>query len=343
MESRKTVEELRQSISEFNDKILSAYISKYSNQPEILDTMISFNRIDLLEFLETYLSSNYYDEIVVERLVYTLMDIRLQMFFIHEIEIGQYNWRVIDKVDTFEAIRSDEFVYLTKLNIDQNLILKTRILFERIMNFIYLLEKKKLLEGKSKKGKFRKFIDDDSKWSFLVKTIEKLTAFDDVFRTPEVHKFSSLRRMFLFNEDDKAEEFCFNLISSFQNSIYPNIILILQGIDPGHKSWGAIRAKGNEKLEPFFRVPDWVEKHKNDRVIGNFDKAQKLEFVIQNKTPGDVCEYLVNIKNKNILLTHNSKYSEDGELISMANKMWITCEESEVDEVKSLVENFLFN
>lgn len=329
-------------IDDFNNRLLSAYSEKYNNQHEIIDTMMRVDGIDIFEFLEIYISSSYYNEDIIERLIYTLMDIKLQMFFIFEVEIGQYNSRVIDRVETFEAITAHDFVYLTKLNIDQNLILKTRILFERIMNFVYMLENGKLLEGKSKKGKFENFLNDNKKWCFLLETIEKLRVFDDVFRTPEVHKFSSLRRMFMSKEDDKSEEFCFDLINSFQNSIYPNILMIIQGHEPGYKSWGKISAKQNDKLDPFFREPDWVKENENARVIGNFNKPHRLEFKVANKRPEDICEHLINEKNMNVLLTHNSKYNSKGELINLADKIWIICEETEIEMVKSLVTEYMY-
>ena len=337
-------EHILELINSFNSKIEEAYNEKYRECPGFKHFIST--QIDLKEFLESYQKSKYCTdkEDITEKVILNLMDIKLEIFFIWEVEIGQYNSRVIDKVGSFEEIKENNYIYLVKLNLDQNMIYKTRVLWERIMNLVYLVGTQKLLETKnSKKQKFKNFIKSNEEWNSMYNVVEKIEAIDNAFRTPETHKYSRIRSMFLNKEDMHADEFCMNLVEVFINETYPNILNILMGQEPSIKSWGKTPDTQDSQLKVFSETPEWMKKLENARTVGNFIEPLELKFDNTNKKePGDLCEYLVNTKGKDVLLTHNAEFDENGTLVKQASIITIMCEKSEEKIIKNLVESYLY-
>ena len=253
-------------IKKFEEKIKEAFEYKYKEllkEPEkIVQTMLKDSpifKINLLDFLKIYRNSSFYSKENEDKIIKTLMDIKFQVFCILEVETGQYNWRVVDLVGSFEEIPKNDFIFLTKLNIDQNMIYKVRVLWERIMNLVYLIVNKKDLEEssfncpedkqcpyikgtrvyrkKSKKAEFKKFLEKSKEWGFMRRIMKKIDSFDNFFRTAETHKNSTLRRYFLEVKNVKTEEYCFDLLSIFMNETYPNILKMLKDEKPTVKFW----------------------------------------------------------------------------------------------------------
>lgn len=251
-------------IQNFEKKLKKAFEYKYKESPEkqvqssLRDSFL-FGTMHILEFFQIYKKYSFYSEKNEREVIHSLIDIKLQIFFILEIEMGQYNWRVIDLVKSFEEIPKNDFIFLTKLNIDQNMIYKTRILWERIMNFVYLIVTKKQLENKSfncpedkqcpyikntrvykkksKKTEFKNFLEENQKWNFMEETLKKIDDLDMFFRTPETHKFSKLRSNFMEENNIKVDRYCSNLLFEFINATYPNILNVLKGKEASIKFW----------------------------------------------------------------------------------------------------------
>ncbi len=171
----------------------------------------------------------------VEKLIYQLFDIKIELFYIIELDIGLYNHLIYNV--GFDDSNINDFPYITlrRFSLDQTLIVKSRILWERVMNFIYYLERGKDLEGRSKKTRFFNFIKN-TKWSYLDECKDYIEWFDSRLRTPEVHKGSVLRKYFqigLTSPDPKI----LGLINIINNSIWTNLLQIIQGDEPSLRYW----------------------------------------------------------------------------------------------------------
>ena len=124
--------------------------------------------------------------------------------YLIEVDLGANNDLgrfVSNEPDSEQKESHTQFVHLS---FDQSLILKSRILWERVMNFVYYLETGNNLEIKKKQSKKAIFFDfiKDTKWKFLEDYKEYVEWFDDTWRTPEAHKGSTLRARLLSGSMD---------------------------------------------------------------------------------------------------------------------------------------------
>lgn len=231
--------EMENVINQFENKLLEALEFKYKSQPQQIKTSLietSFVKgMNIKKFYELYLEKGVYPQERIEKLIYQLFDIKIEMFYIIELDIGLYNHLIYNI--GFDNSNIDEFPYiaLRKLSLDQTLIVKSRILWERVMNFIYYLETGKDLDRKSKKTYFFNFIES-TKWSYLEVYKNYIEWFDNKLRAPEVHKGSILRKYFqigLAAPDHKT----LGLINIVSNSIWTNLLEIIQGGEPSSSYW----------------------------------------------------------------------------------------------------------
>lgn len=232
--------ELRALILEFEEKFHQALAIKYKDEPEVLGFMMKLGpvgQIDVLRFFELYLAHDTYPPERLKKLVYHLFDIKIQLFFITEIDLGLYNRLLFDEGFSNETIKDSPYMLLRQLSLDQTVIVKSRILWERVMNLIYYLEKGKDLEARKggKKTRFFKFIQN-TPWKFLADYQEYVGWFDDKLRTAEVHKGSVLRKHFQqdsFPAFDRVLALC-NIV---MNCFFPNLLRIVQGLRVNSRYW----------------------------------------------------------------------------------------------------------
>lgn len=161
-------------------------------------------------------------------LIEYLFDIKMQLFFILDVEMGKYNL-IYNEIRSFSEIKDKPLLALKKLSLDQNLIVKNRILWERVMNFIFYLIQGKKFEGKKSKKFFE--VIENTKWEYLKFYKPLIKILDERWRTGEVHKGSVLRGLFL--RGNLADHYEINEITNVVlNSFWPNLILISKGRNP---------------------------------------------------------------------------------------------------------------
>ena len=120
---------------------------------------------------------------------------------------------------------------LEKLSLDQNLIVKNRILWERVMNLVFYLINGKRFEVKKSKVERFFVVIHGTKWEFLKFYKPLVEILNDRWRTPEVHKDSVLRGLFL--RGNLADHHGINEITNVVlNSFWGNLIQISQGKNP---------------------------------------------------------------------------------------------------------------
>lgn len=188
-------EQLREIASEFENILKSALEQKYGQyQPEIREHLLEVSpvrRWHLGKFLDTYMSAGSYPTERLERLIYKLFDIKLQLYYILEVDLGLYNRLVYDRGYDKDNSLALPHVFLTRLSLDQSLIAKSRILWERIMNFVFYLENGEELEEKvsgrrSKRKVFFDFSRGNLRWRFLEPYESVLQEYEDSYRAPRI-------------------------------------------------------------------------------------------------------------------------------------------------------------
>ena len=141
------------------------------------------------------------------------------------------------------------YAELLELSVNQSLIGKSRILWERLMNLVYHLETGRSLDVKgSKKTKFFYFLKDHEKWHFLAAYRDTVTTFDDALRTPEYHKSSVLRSVFMGNKRIEFSKYR-ELYGSLLNTFWENFRSIAAGGKATHRTNVHLDDDGNLKDE----------------------------------------------------------------------------------------------
>ncbi len=221
------VAEARGVLEQFERLIRDALVGKYSSFPPLLE-MNFLLRVDLLGFWDQYLTSGCFPPERLPHLVDLLMDFKLQLYSLLEVDLGLYNRLYHDPINQGADPDKQPHLLFVKLSLDQSLIGKSRVLWERIMNLVYYLEMGHDLETRhSKKGKFLRFAEVSDRWRFLVPYIELVGEFDDLYRTPEYHKSSKLRAALLTGREIPANQLVEPVNRAMK--IWQNVLSIICG------------------------------------------------------------------------------------------------------------------
>ena len=238
--------EIREAVAKYEDVIARALEQKYG--PPTAEPLKFFwntlpvRKWDLRDFMQRYEQSGRYPMSRLERVMHYLFDMKLELYYLEEIDAGLENMLVYDR--GYDSKHPDEMwdamphTCLVRLSLSQTLIVKARILWDRIMNFIYYLETGEVLESKitgnkSKRKVFFEFIAGSPKWWFLEPYGDMLQKYDESFRTGEVHKASPLRsQLFGYRLIDDNE--LLDPLNRAINVIWENVLLIVSGGKASH-------------------------------------------------------------------------------------------------------------
>lgn len=234
---------LDSAVEQFEEKMKNSVSFRFRHErdehKELLLRHHTANSFNLMDFLSQYRDPGIYPQARIDKLAYQLIDIKLQMYLI-ELDLGADNNLMGILMPEKDSAAKEDHIQFVHLTFDQSLILKSRILWERVMNFVYYLETgKSLVVGgnKSKKAKFFEYISG-TKWSFLEDFKEYIEWFDNAWRTPETHKGSKLRARLLAGTMDNDEvNRILGLVSIVTNSFYVNLMLILKDQPPAYRFW----------------------------------------------------------------------------------------------------------
>ena len=238
-EVHSVIEKIGEEAKKFDEIIQCALREKYSHITDIPDPIKyrmfykSFEQWSVFSFFNLYIAADHgkYPEDRLGKLCAQIKDVQLEFFYIREVDLGLYNANIHGKGYDPKIPNKSPLLLLRRLSYDQNLIVKSRILWEKIMNFIYYLETGEDLESKkSKKGAFFKFVAKNTKWNFLLPIQRDLNKHDDSYRNPEVHKGSTLKKELISPKIDANELMV--PVNLAQNIIWQNIELIISGNNP---------------------------------------------------------------------------------------------------------------
>lgn len=147
------------------------------------------------DFFEPYRSAGVYPIDRLPELAYAVMDLKMQLYFVAS--VGPGTWNALLSGTEFR-LRDDPIsrpgLYFQHLYLMQVDISQTRILWDRLMGFVYRLEEGREVPGKSIRRAFFKQLPRWSpRWDVLAEWQVRIDKYDRLFRTPEFHKNSTLR------------------------------------------------------------------------------------------------------------------------------------------------------
>ena len=220
-------------IETFEQIINQALERKYADSPaDLLSTQVAFHGWSPSAFSQVYLEHGVFPADRLSKCLYHVVDVKLQFYFILEVDLPLYR-QAIHRSSPDSESEASSVVELQRLSFEQSLIVKSRILWERIMNFVFYLETGEDLESqisakRSKRKTFNAFLERSTKWAFLVPYGPELDEFDSNYRGPEVHKSSTLRAHLLRGtQPDSAE--LLRPVNRAMMTIWPNILSIVAG------------------------------------------------------------------------------------------------------------------
>ena len=155
------IKEICQYAAKYAKKIRAALKEKYRNlqfHPLMIEQILA-KADHSSEFIDLYLKSEYPKD-RLSKLIDMFLDVQFHMTLLKECHMGLYNLLVHLPQEENPGAKPFHYLHLLQLSLDQGSIYKSRALWEKLMNFIYFLEKGR--ELKSKKSKFANLICD--KW-----------------------------------------------------------------------------------------------------------------------------------------------------------------------------------
>ena len=248
----KEIDTILESIRKFEARFNLAIEDRFKSEPEniksaVIDSYLN-SQIDLEKFYRIYKAQQLYQQDNLEQLMNYVFDIKLEQYFI-EVDIASYNDRIYLPHQN-ESVSENPRLQLVHLSIDQSIILKSRISWERFMNFIYYLEKDKSLGDEaysrhlSNKTVFKNdIIKVINKWKFLEDHLRIIEKFDIILRNPETHSKSALTKYFM--ESTELDSDIILSVTSITLNLWNAVILILEGGAVIKGSWNI----GMDKLE----------------------------------------------------------------------------------------------
>lgn len=225
----KLVNHSAEEVAEYHDNIFLQAISSYfSDLPEDerenrieTHSSISFPASD---YLVGFRNSCFYSEDKEIRTLDQYFEVRLQMYYLGTASPDEW----CDYTECLDSLDSlNQHQRLKRVSLIQGKIGQIRILWEKTMNMIFYLEFGELLEGKvssgkSKQGTFYDSITENDHWKFILEYRELFKHFDDMYRTPEAHKGSVLKKEIIGQREFNTQVIT-SPIQVVSNSIMPTL------------------------------------------------------------------------------------------------------------------------
>lgn len=274
-------QEIEKLINDFDNKIDKYYRNSIFGN-DIL-RMFNGTNIYLREFYDIYSKSKFFKDETEEdkkinfKILNSLIDIILLNIMINEVDR-------LDNIGVNIYEPKNEFEVIYNISKDLNLVNKTRILWERIMNFSYLIitreDLEKKVSSKSKKATFKTWYESKG-YMFFESYNNFINVFDKKYRTPETHKSSTLRKLFFNDASSPILGISLYMAMSFGQTIYPNILGILKGEKFMILSWTKIRSiDGKSVPKEFNEIPNIIRERAT--ALGeDIDKLDNFTCIVE--------------------------------------------------------------
>jgi hypothetical protein len=219
--------------SRFDEALGTKYLPLYG--PDWRQWQTRWPQWKLIAFFEALIASGRYDPVRISGVMSRLVDLKLQVYFITEVDIGARNRLYYDEINQ----RGNPYpppldLLLRKLSFDQNLIGKSRVLWERVMNLVWFMEHGSDMDGtRSKKQRFFKWVRESpsEQFDWLLPFESYIERYDQRFRTPEFHKNSVLRGEFM-GEDSIDPNVLLGPINAICAIAYDNLLSVVKSERP---------------------------------------------------------------------------------------------------------------
>lgn len=198
------LERARSRVVEF-EQIIYQTISelKRLSYPDDAEWQIEHNPLlawRLVDLFDSYKEANKYPLSRLPGVADRAIDLKLQMYFVSELNPGIHNHLLSGTGFSVSDPQSTPRHHLTHLCLMQAWIGQLRVLWERLMTLVYFLEEGQDPNGKSVRRQFFRAIETwDGRWDVLAEWESFIDKYDQLYRTPEYHNRSSMRKA-LFGE-----------------------------------------------------------------------------------------------------------------------------------------------
>lgn len=272
-----TEREIMNKINIFTGRIDEAYFERYKEKNLTIRDYIFTNGFYIYVFFLIYKGSKFYNNTTSEeeninvKIFEYLEEIMFEMYLIFEFEI-------FDENKLYSENPKTEYERLYNLNKTQNLIIKTRTVWEKFINFMYLAIEREELEdkitGKKSKKKIFKEWCIKNNYNFMLEPLEMIEKFDNKFRTAEIHKHSKLKSYFSKGVNNSINYYCLFLLFKLSNETIINIFALFCDKEGIYKYWQKLPFNASENIEEFEKMPKWlidyIEKNKLDKNLETF-------------------------------------------------------------------------
>lgn len=162
------------------------------------------------------------------------IDVKLQIYLAGEVIPGMMNDMYFDRLGLDPSAKDLVSPKLVLVALNQDLIAKSRILWDRIMGLVYFIETGKedipRSRRRSAKATFFEMCESLPQWRWLIPYRPQIDYYDDRFRTPELHKRSALRAQLMSGDDLAADgNSLLSLLNHALNVVWENITSIVAG------------------------------------------------------------------------------------------------------------------
>lgn len=193
------VTHLRERVSEFEDIILAARRVQHDDlPPDVAEHFLKHDPVlawNLLELLDAYREGTTYPQDRLPSAMDHFIDTKLQLHYVTQVWPGTMNLMVYLRGFDPKNPLATPNLQLARLGYSQAMIGAERVLWERLMQSIYFLEKGSNPEGKhTQRAFFRELPKWSPRWDLLAEFQSEVSKFDESFRTPEYHKGSILKK-----------------------------------------------------------------------------------------------------------------------------------------------------
>jgi hypothetical protein len=195
------LERARSRVVEFEQIIYQAVseIKHLNAQHDEAERQVRENQLlawRLEDLFDSYGQSNVYPLGRLPGVADRAIDLKLQLYFVSELNIGIYHTLLFGTDLDLRNPQSTPRHHLTHLCLMQSWIGQLRVLWERLMTLVYFLE-----EGKDPRGKlsirkqfFRGITSWGGRWDVFAEWESFIDQYDKLYRTPEYHNRSSMRK-----------------------------------------------------------------------------------------------------------------------------------------------------
>jgi len=173
-----------------------AFISQRHAEIYDLGIPVGFEDDRVTTFVDAFVEGGRYPLERIIEVTLRAIDVRLQQEYI-AFDCGLMNEILYGDNARDEAYQARARVRLARMALQQSLIGRSRILWEKVFRWIYFIENGCDIAGRSIKGRFFAWASATPCWRFLEVYEALVDKFDQTYRTAEYHKHSVVRALML--------------------------------------------------------------------------------------------------------------------------------------------------